>query len=286
MHYSNDLTIESTRSSPRVDMETEQYTKFCQLLENRSGILLGPDKRYLVETRLSRVLRQFKIGSISTLIEQLLEGRDLALTKAVIDAMTTNETLWFRDTYPFVALRERFLPELASHNKRHARIWSAACSSGQEPYSISMIVSETKLPFSVEIVGTDLSTRILAQAETGLYDDLSLGRGLSEERKQKYFDHTEQGWKIKPEIRNRVTFKVANLLDPPPNLDHFDIVFCRNVLIYFSRDTKARIIDHIANSLQPGGVLILGASESTQTLSERFDLERIPGGGMIFRLKH
>lgn len=148
-----------------------------------------------------------------------------------------------------------------------------------------MLVSETKPPFTVEIIGTDLSSRILEQATSGIFDDLSLGRGLSAARKQQFFDVLAQGWQINSEIRRRVRFQMANLLDPPVGLGRFDLVFCRNVLIYFSRETKAQIIEQIANSLQPHGVLILGASESTQQLSDRFSVERLPGGGMAFRLK-
>ena len=266
-------------------MEAEQYQKFCELLEQRSGILLGADKRYLVETRLSRVLRDLKIESIDVLMKRLLGGGEPALIKAVIEAMTTNETLWFRDEYPFSALRDVFFPEAVAQKKRNLRIWSAACSSGQEPYSISMLVSEIRPPFSVEIVGTDLSSRVLDQANSGIFDELSLGRGLSAARKQQFFDVVPQGWQINSEIRRRVRFQVGNLLDPPVGLGRFDIVFCRNVLIYFSRETKAQIIEQIANSLQPYGVLILGASESAQQLSDRFSVERLPGGGMAFRLK-
>jgi len=267
-------------------MGPEQYQAFCDLLEKRSGILLGVDKRYLVETRLGRVLRDQNIESIQVLMGRLLAGREPVLIRAVIEAMTTNETLWFRDEYPFTALRDVFFPEAVAQKKRHLRIWSAACSSGQEPYSISMLASEIKSPFTLEIVGTDLSSRIVNQANSGVFDELSLGRGLSEARKRQFFDVTPQGWVINPEVRRRVRFQVANLLEPPVGLGRFDIVFCRNVLIYFSRETKAKIIAQIANSLQPNGVLILGASESTQQLSDRFNVERLPSGGMAFRLKH
>lgn len=266
-------------------MGNEQYQRFCLLLEKRSGILLGTDKRYLVETRLSRVLRDRKIESIDVLMGRLLNGREPALTRAVIEAMTTNETLWFRDEYPFAALRDVFFPGAVAQKKQNLRIWSAACSTGQESYSISILVSEIKPPFTVEIIGTDLSSRVVEQANSGLFDELSLGRGLSAARKNQFFDDVDHGWRITPEVRHRVRFQVGNLLDPPAGIGRFDIVFCRNVLIYFSRETKAHIIEQIANSLQPHGVLILGASESTQQLSDRFKVERLPSGGMAFRLK-
>jgi chemotaxis protein methyltransferase CheR len=265
-------------------MTPEHYQQFCTLLEQHSGILLNQDKRYLVETRLSRVLRDLNMTSIDELVDRLLNRPEPALLKAVIEAMTTNETLWFRDEYPFNALRDVFFPEADAARKRSIRIWSAACSSGQEPYSISMIAAEKSWPFAVEILGTDLSSKILAQAQSGLYDDLSLGRGLSLARKQHFFDQTPQGWQLKNEITRRVRFQVANLLEPVASLGRFDIIFCRNVLIYFSRETKMKIIEHLANALNQNGVLILGASESVQQLSDRFSIERLPAGGMAFRL--
>lgn len=266
-------------------MQAEQYQQFCALLERRSGILLGADKRYLVETRLGRVVRDLNLPSMAELLERLLQRRDVVLEKAVVEAMTTNETLWFRDEYPFAALRDVFFPEALATKKSKLRIWSAACSTGQEAYSISMLVSELKLPLSVEIVGTDLSSRVVEQARSGVFDDLSLGRGLSAARKQQFFSRAPEGWQINAELQRRVRFQVGNLLEPPAALGRFDLVFCRNVLIYFSRETKSKIIDHLANALQPGGALILGASESVQSLSDRFTTERLPGGGMAFRLK-
>lgn len=266
-------------------MQSEQYQQFCALLERRSGILLGADKRYLVETRLGRVVRELGLPGVDELLHRLLQGRDMALEKSVIDAMTTNETLWFRDEYPFTALREVFFPEAAAAKKRSLRIWSAACSTGQEAYSISMLAQESSPSFSVEIVGTDLSARVVEQARTGIFDDLSLGRGLSAARKQQFFSRVPEGWQIHTDLRRRTRFQVANLLESPSGLGRFDIIFCRNVLIYFSRETKSKIIAHLASVLQPGGVLILGASESVQSLSERFTIERLPSGGMAFRLK-
>jgi chemotaxis protein methyltransferase CheR len=265
-------------------MTPAHYQQFCTLLEKHSGILLSEDKRYLVETRLGRVVREFNLPSMDELVDRLFNHPDSILLKAVIEAMTTNETLWFRDEYPFNALRDVFFPEAEAARKRSLRIWSAACSSGQEPYSISMIAAEKSWSFTVDILGTDLSSKILAQAKSGLYDDLSLGRGLSLARRQQFFEQTAQGWQLKNEITRRVRFQVANLLEPVTALGRFDLIFCRNVLIYFSRETKMKIIDHLANALNPNGVLILGASESVQQLSDRFGIERLPGGGMAFRL--
>jgi len=268
-------------------MQPERFQQFRSFLEARSGILLGEDKRYLVETRLARLVREHGLSSLDELIDQLL-ARPASLQAAVVDAMTTNETLWFRDEYPFRALTDKFFPEALAAGKRHLKVWSAACSSGQEPYSISIAADEFQASgrsgLSVDILGTDLSSRMIEQAQAGIYDDLSLGRGLSIARRDRYFTRTEKGWQVKPEIRNRVRFQRFNLLEPASRLGRFDLVYCRNVLIYFSRETKTRIVNHLADSLQPGGYLLLGASESISQISDRFAIERLPSGGLAHRL--
>ncbi|HER20121.1 MAG TPA: protein-glutamate O-methyltransferase CheR [Chromatiales bacterium] len=206
------------------------------------------------------------------------------MARDVVDAMTTNETLWFRDGYPFLALERKFFPEALATRKTTYRIWSAACSTGQEAYSISITADEQRVPFNVEIVGTDIAEAVVAKARRGVFDDLSLGRGLSPERKRQYFVKTADGWQIAPAISRRVQFREGNLLALRPEPRRYDLVFCRNVLIYFSRETKARIIDRIADTLQPGGYLLLGASESLTQLSDRFTPERLPTGGTAYRL--
>jgi chemotaxis protein methyltransferase CheR len=266
-------------------VRTDTFERFIAFLEQHSGILLSRDKQYLVETRLSRVARSKGFESVEDLIETLLGRRDRILARDVVDAMTTNETLWFRDGYPFAALEKKFFPEAAAARKRSYRIWSAACSTGQEAFSISIIAEEQRVPFNVEIVGTDISEAVIAKARQGVFDDLSLGRGLSPERKRQFFDKTDSGWRIAPQISRRVQFRVANLLDSRPESRRYDLIFCRNVLIYFSRDTKAKIVDRLADALLPGGYLILGASESLTQLSDRFVPERLPSGGTAYRLK-
>ena len=270
-------------------MHPDRYQKFRHFLEERSGILLGEDKRYLVEARLARLVRDQKLESLDALIDQLLTRPTMALQGLVVDAMTTNETLWFRDEYPFRALADKFLPEALAGKKHQLKIWSAACSSGQEPYSISIVAAEylasVNKSLTVDILGTDLSSRMVEQAQSALYDDLSLGRGLSTARRDRFFTRTDQGWLVKPEIRNRVHFQRFNLLDPPTRLGKFDLIFCRNVLIYFSRATKTRIVNQLADALNPGGYLVLGASESVSQLTNRFLLDRLPSGGMAHRLK-
>jgi len=266
-------------------MRPETFDRFREFLEKNSGILLGPDKQYLVETRLARLVRANNLASVDALIDQLLRSRDRRLAQEVVDAMTTNETLWFRDGYPFRALEQKFFPEAREKRVNPYRIWSAACSTGQEAFSISMVAEEMNLPFKVEIIGTDISENVVNKARTGVFDDLSLGRGLSAERKRQYFVKHAEGWQLTPAVRRRVRFEVGNLLDINPPVRHYNLIFCRNVLIYFSRETKAKIIDRLANALTLDGYLLLGASESINRLSDRFEAERLPGGGTAYKLK-
>lgn len=266
-------------------MKADTFARFRAFLEQHSGILLSRDKQYLVETRLSRVARAQGYASVESLIETLLSRRDRALAREAVDAMTTNETLWFRDGYPFTALEKKFFPEAVAAKKSNYRIWSAACSTGQEAFSISMIAEEQRVPFKLDIVGTDLSEEVIAKAREGVFDDLSLGRGLSPERKRQFFVKAPSGWKVAPQISRRTQFKLGNLLELRPESRRYDLVFCRNVLIYFSRETKAKIISRIADTLVPGGYLLLGASESLTQLSDRFTAERLPTGGTAYRLK-
>lgn len=260
------------------DVSPESYVKFRHFLEQQCGIVLGENKQYLVRSRLASLLHTHKFDSTDALIDTVVRGYDRKLLQSVIDAMTTNETLWFRDTYPFNLLQTRIIPELASKNRK-LRIWSAACSSGQEPYSIAMALLEFQrqkpgmLKSGVEIIATDLSSEMLAKCERGIYDELSLARGLSPQRRQAFFDTADKGqMQIKSEVRRMVTFKSINLLSSYASLGRFDIVFCRNVLIYFSGDVKQKILQQIAGQLQPDGILFLGASESISSASDRYTM--------------
>ncbi|MBI2380978.1 MAG: protein-glutamate O-methyltransferase CheR [Gammaproteobacteria bacterium] len=272
-------------------MSAPDYEAFRRYLQDACGILLGDNKQYLVASRLAQILRENQIDSLAELISRIRQMRYNDLRQAVIDAMTTNETLWFRDTYPFEVLMSQIYPGFKGQNQP-VRIWCAACSSGQEPYSISMTTEEYlmrapgALPGGVQIVGTDISAQMLKLAEQGKYEHLSLARGLSPERKQRFFESVDNGerWQIKANIRRRCSFRPLNLMDAYTPLGRHEIVFCRNVLIYFSADLKAKIIDKIANSLQPRGYLFLGASESMAGLSERFEMIRC-NPGIVYRLK-
>jgi len=258
----------------------DEFREFSRFLEKSCGILLADHKQYLVQSRLGKIMQQRGCTSLSELIAQLKQPGGNHLKEQVVDAMTTNETLWFRDIHPFEILRNRLLPELSDQKgAQKLRIWSAACSTGQEPYSISMVIDEFKqghpgaFPGGEEILATDISTTVLEQARKGQYEMLALGRGLSEERLHRYFDAVSDGsWRIKPAIRNRVSFRSLNLLENYATLGQFDLIFCRNVLIYFSSDVKLEILRKMHRQLRPGGYLLLGASESLAGLSDLYKM--------------
>ncbi|GGC07788.1 chemotaxis protein CheR [Marinobacterium zhoushanense] len=264
----------------RFRITADDFRQFSEFLEQSCGILLAEHKQYLVQSRLGKIMKEQSCDSLSILVDRLKRPGANALKERVIDAMTTNETLWFRDIHPYEILAKRLLPELTAERRgQKLRIWSAACSSGQEPYSISMVIDEFKrmnpgtLLSGEEIQATDISTSILQQAQRGEYEMLALGRGLSQERLKKYFVTSGEGsWQIRPEIKARVRFQNLNLLGPYTSLGQFDIIFCRNVLIYFSSDVKLEILRKMRRQLKPGGYLLLGASESLSGLSDIYKM--------------
>lgn len=266
------------------DIGEQDYLLFSQFLERQCGIVLGDKKQYLVRSRLTPLIRKFNCNSLSDVTKRVINSGDRVLLNAVIDAMTTNETLWFRDSYPFDLLKNDILATLAD-KRRPIRIWSAACSSGQEPYSIAMTILEyqkTKpgsFAGGVQIIGTDISADMLVNAQRAEYDGLSLARGLSEPRKKMFFEPAINGsMRLIPAVRNMVSFKPINLLESYTGLGSFDIVFCRNVLIYFSGAVKGKILQQIAAGLQKDGILFLGASESMSGLCTDFTMIRKPSG--------
>lgn len=272
-----------------ISISDQEYRDFSRFLESQCGIVLGDSKQYLVRSRLSPLVTKFNLASLSDLLRNVVTGRNRELRIAAVDAMTTNETLWFRDSYPFSVLSDKLLPEVAE-KKRPIKIWSAASSSGQEPYSMAMTVLETQskrpgmLP-SVSITATDISASMLDMCRAGIYDNLALGRGLSPERRRTFFEDADDGrMKIKDNVKRLVNFRPQNLMESYALLGKFDIVFCRNVLIYFSPDMKSQVLNSIANSLNPGGYLLLGASESLTGLTDRFDMVRC-NPGIIYKLK-
>lgn len=269
----------------------EGYERFRRYLEETSGILLGANRQYLVDSRLGRLLREEGIASLGELVERMAATGGRALRQSVIDAMVTNETLWFRDHYPFQLLRERLLPELMEQGRGALRIWSAACSSGQEPYSISMVVEEYRqasmgvLRRPVEIVATDLSRSMIEVAEQGIYDRMSLARGIRPEQLQRHFEPMADGrHRVRDSIRQRVRFRQLNLLDSLLSLGRLDLVFCRNVLIYFSAERKQDILRRIHASMVPGGYLLLGGSEVPTGVADCFEMVHC-SPGIVYRAR-
>ncbi|MEP4889982.1 MAG: protein-glutamate O-methyltransferase CheR [Aliiglaciecola sp.] len=266
-----------------------ELSEFAHFLERQCGIVLNEQKGYLVYSRLGSLVRQENLTSISELLNIIYKSNSSKMREKVVDAMTTNETLWFRDKYPFEILSQTLLSQFANANRK-VRIWSAACSSGQEPYSIAMCIHEYKrkhpraFPYGVEIVATDISTQMLERAKTGKFDSISISRGLAEERKNRFFRAVDNNhMQLGKEIVSMVNFRPQNLLNSYSALGRFDVVFCRNVLIYFSLDNKRKILQQIAACLQNDGVLFLGASESIAGLNQLFSLERNNPG--IFYIK-
>ncbi|MFK4750969.1 CheR family methyltransferase [Oceanobacter antarcticus] len=271
-----------------LQITADEYLRFRDMLEQSSGIMLGDGKEYLVSSRLRRLLEKHNLSSISDLLSTLNGNR--RLQELVIDAMTTNETLWFRDEHPYRVFRERLLPELAGL-RRPLKIWSAACSTGQEPYSLSIEIEEFRkrspgsLATGERILATDISPSSLAQAKDGIYQQLAIRRGMNEQHLKSYF-HPLDGdrWQIDPKIKSRVDFRQQNLQQSFTGLGKFDVIYCRNVLIYFSADLKYDIIKRMHGSLNPQGYLVLGASESLHNLGEYFEMVQCHPG-IIYRAR-
>ncbi|TFH72478.1 protein-glutamate O-methyltransferase CheR [Gammaproteobacteria bacterium LSUCC0112] len=270
----------------------DDYQVFRTFLDKACGIVLGDNKQYLVANRMRRIMEDLQIKSLSALVTRINQQSTPGLKEKVIDAMTTNETFWFRDSAPFDALRDVLLPRLILQEKRPSiRIWSAACSSGQEPYSISMVIEEFKsrnpgtLMRDPEIVATDISMSMLNSAKQAEYDSLSVSRGLTEARRRQFFDELPMSrYQLKRSITQRVNFRQLNLKDSYSSLGRFDIVFCRNVLIYFAADLKIDILQRMRTVMNPGASLILGASESLPAaLADKYTLERVSPHTSVYR---
>lgn len=274
----------------KADITPQEYEAFKKFLQDACGILLGDNKQYLVKSRLRRILEENSLNSLGELLERLKRLGRAGLREVVIDAMTTNETLWFRDNHPFRILQEKLLPEFAERNSlQPLRIWSAACSTGQEPYSVAMVVDEFRRTRpgklrDVKITATDISKSVLEVARRGEYEMIAIGRGLSPERQKHFFTPSANGgWQIRPQIKSMVEFKELNLLDRYM-LGKFDIIMCRNVLIYFSAELKKDILTRLHGALNPGGYLILGASESLNGLPNLYEMVQCHPG-IIYRKK-
>jgi chemotaxis protein methyltransferase CheR len=249
------------------------YEFLRKLLKDRSGLDLSADKQYLVESRLIPLARRVGLPGIPELVLKMKSGAE-PLTSDVVEAMTTNETFFFRDKIPFDHLRQTVLPELvqARGSRRALRIWCAASSTGQEPYSIAMCVKEFAglAGWRVEIVATDLSQVVLEKSKAGVFSQFEVQRGLPIQMLVKYFTQTGELWQLNADIRAMVQHRQLNLLQDFSHLGTFDVIFCRNVLIYFDQDTKVTIFERLARLLEADGVLALGAAESVVGITDVF----------------
>ncbi|MDP9406836.1 MAG: protein-glutamate O-methyltransferase CheR [Actinomycetota bacterium] len=246
-------------------------------VRTRSAIVLEPGKEYLVASRLLPVARESGLGSIAELVTQLRAAPHGPLSTKVVDAMTTNETSWFRDSAPFQMLVNDLLPQVVAGRAagdRTLRIWSAASSTGQEAYSIAMLLADW-LPahpgWSASIVGTDINADVVAKASAGRYTQLEVNRGLPASMLVRHFARAGTQWQVSEHLRRMVQFKTLNLAAPLPPMQHFDVVLCRNVLIYFDTVTRQKILGGIARTLRPTGFLVLGAAETTLNMDTAFE---------------
>jgi chemotaxis protein methyltransferase CheR len=259
-----------------VALDSADFEFVSTLVRKRSAIVLEPEKNYLVESRLLPVVRREGLSSVADLVARLRAGSQNGLPDMVVEAMTTNETSFFRDLNPFEALRKVVLPELLQRraNTRSLNIWCGAASTGQEPYTIALILREHFPGFSdwrISIVATDLSSEVLTKARQGRYSQLEVNRGLPAALLIKYFDRQGTQWQVKEDVRRLVDFRQLNLIDPSWGLMAIDIVFLRNVLIYFDVPTKKNVLQKIRQILRPDGYLFLGGAETTLNLDPGFD---------------
>jgi chemotaxis protein methyltransferase CheR len=250
------------------------YDFLRRFLKERSGLDLAADKQYLVESRLIPLARRLGLSGIGDLVQKTKSGAE-ALIKDVVEAMTTNETFFFRDKAPFDHLREGILPALlqARAARSSLRIWSAASSTGQEAYSIAMCLKEMASALAgwrIEIVATDLSEEVLEKSKAGIYSQFEVQRGLPIQLLVKYFTQSGELWQLNSDIRGMVQHRQLNLLQEFSHLGRFDVIFCRNVLIYFDRETKTSVIERLARAIEPDGTLMLGAAESMVGVSDAF----------------
>jgi chemotaxis protein methyltransferase CheR len=261
------------------------FSFVTQMVRQRSSIDLQPGKEYLVESRLAPIARTMGEKDVAGLVARLRKG-DPALSEAVVDALTTNETSWFRDSHPFDAFTQHLLPDVAKTSlTKQLTIWSAACSSGQEAYSLAMLLLDW-LPvhpgYTAKIVGSDISQKMVDRARAARFSQLEVNRGLKAPYLVKYFDQSGRDWVLRQQVRDLCRFERGNLAQHPTGIPTCDIVFLRNVLIYFDLDTKRTVLTQVRKVLRPGGYLVLGGAESTLNLDDAFQRMEL-GRAVVFR---
>ena len=256
-------------------MTPEDFAYIQDMLKTRSGLVLTPEKMYLVESRLTPVARKNKLSSVDELVGIIRNNPSKDLLVAVTEAMTTNESFFFRDQKPFDQFRDMVLPYLltARSSKKAFRIWSAAASTGQEPYSLAMLINEMAAKvtgWKIDIIGTDISNEVLKRARAGTYTQFEVQRGLPITLLMKYFDQVNESWNITDNIKQMVEYKYFNLLDNLAPLGQFDVVYCRNVFIYFDLKTKQDILERLSKIMAPDGFLFLGGAETVLGITDKF----------------
>ncbi len=270
-----------------MSISTSAFTFVRELVRAESAIVLEPGKEYLVESRLLPLARQAGHADVDAYVAELSTRRSPAALKKVVEALTTNETSWFRDSDPYTTLRESIFPELARNRpQRQLRVWAAACSSGQEPYSLVMTALDTPAlaGWKVEVVATDLSEEMLARGRAGEYSQLEVNRGMPATTLVRHFERQGLNWRISQSIRERVEFRHLNLTRPFPPMGRFDVVFLRNVLIYFDLPTKREVLRRVRQVLAPDGHLFLGAAEMTMGVDDGW--QRVPAGrSSVYRIR-
>ena len=256
-------------------MTPQDFDYLRKMLRERSGLVLAAEKQYLAESRLVPVARRHGMTNLTELIERLRNKSPAALIAEVVEAMTTNETFFFRDKLPFDHFRDTMMPALIAARARdkRIRIWCTAASSGQEPYSLAMLLkgmSASLAGYRIDIVATDLSSEVLEKAKAGVYTQFEVQRGLPVQLLVKFFEQTGESWQLAPELRSMVQFRPLNLLNDFSALGVFDVVFCRNVLIYFDQDSKVAVLNRVARQMPDDGYLVLGAAETVIGLTDAF----------------
>ncbi len=256
-------------------MTPDDFSYLRALLKERSGLVLSAEKQYLAESRLLPLARKNALSTLAELVGKLKQPQSAALAAEVVDAMTTNETFFFRDKIPFEHFRDTIVPALLASRARdkRIRIWCTACATGQEPYSLAMLLHEMGAQlagYRVQILATDICGAVIDKAKAGIYSQFEVQRGLPIGLLIKYFTQTNERWQIAPELRGMVQFRTLNLLNDFSPLGGFDVVFCRNVLIYFDRPTKIAVLERIARRMPEDGFLVLGAAETVVGLTDLY----------------
>lgn len=269
-------------------MTPNEYEYLKKFLKDRSGLVLSNDKQYLVESRLLPIARKAGLEHLSGLVAALMKNSSAVLANDVVEAMTTNESFFFRDKTPFDHFNDTMLPSLLENRARtrNLRIWCAAASTGQEPYSLGICIREAAsklVGWRTRILGTDLSGEVLEKAKAGIYSQFEVQRGLPIQMLLKYFEQKGDLWQIRPDMRSMVEWRRLNLLENFSHLGEFDIVFCRNVLIYFDQPTKTEILNRLAKQLPEDGYLVLGAAETVVGLTDAF--KPVSGKRGLFQVK-